>query len=222
MLKISTCFFSLYFLVNALSYEVFSAEYFSDPPPAAPISTSPKATNAPAVRVSTVKQVISDTLELANVIFSTGSNSFSFLPAPAWRLFRDDTNKQLTLNYNNGQKYIIVSLIETEKKDTYELKSENVVQFLKRKYPGLVVNEEYPVSAFNNSGIGYSIRLPSSGGNTRQMRHASIPFQGGLFEVTLVAATEDIESLHSEFMRLLLSLRHQTGPKVGIQKVIPE
>jgi len=214
--------FALFFLCSVVP--ISAAHFYSDPPEAKVESSSAnaKATNAPAIKVSTVKQVISETLELANVVFSTGSNSFSFLPSPGWRLTQDQANKKLTLSYSNGQKYLIVELIETGLKEISEIKSANIVQYLKRKYPGLIVVEEFPVASFNHDGLGFSIKWPSPGGKEREMRHATVGFPGGMLEITMVAVTESPELFHDEFNRLLLSFRYSPGSKVGFQKVLPE
>lgn len=168
---------------------------------------------AESLRFFTQPLVIPERGTVTSCVILLGTNRFSFLPPPDWRVHCDDSTKSVALTSRDLGVGIHFKFVSDRFQTDQPLQPETLRTQVLQRFSGGKIANEFACFTSGREGLAFDVEYTGAKKVRMLTRLAFIPFPGGLVEFNLTATEKQFESNQLALGNLLTSFHIEPAPK---------
>ena len=168
---------------------------------------------AESLRFFTQPLIIPERGAVTSCILLLGTNRFSFLPPPDWRVQCDDNSKTVTLTSSDLGVGVHFKFITDRSQTGQPLQADIFRPRVLARFPGGIITNEFTCFTSGREGLAFDVDHVGAKKMKMTTRLAFVPFPGGLVEFDLTTTQKQFELYQLPFGNLLTSFRIEPAPK---------
>jgi hypothetical protein len=133
----------------------------------------------------------------------TGGMEIRFLPPQSWKPHLDAARGEVALTSTDWAASLVLRVVPVEYGATSKIDPAEHRQALLARHPGATILDEFECHAGGHAGRMVSLQMPVAGGKSLAIRHARVPFPGGVIEASLRSPPDQFASHHLTFGQFL-------------------
>lgn len=150
--------------------------------------------------------------EVTGYAIILGTNRFSIVPPPRWRVTTSPKERTVTLTPKDYSATVTIELRALAPGDASQADALQVRQRLTQKYPEALVTREYKAPTGVGEGAALDLDRVGKGKIRMSVRHVAVAVDGLLANFTLTAPSVRFDKVTFPFGAMLTSFRRDTAP----------